>query len=142
MSLYQKKFSFRGLVFSSSPQMERFCNLLNIKVVKNISRNEYGVPFVRGMLETMKKLVHADYYGYMNSDILLNPEVFNTIPIINDNIRQGNLPSSVELISQVKAISYILTPQNNTYEEFSKYFHSIRYRGRMRDIYSAVLILQ
>ena len=83
MSLYQKKFSFRGLVFSPSPQMERLCNLLNIKVVKNISRNEYGVPFVRGMLETMKKLVHADYYGYMNSDILLNPEVFNTIPIIN-----------------------------------------------------------
>lgn len=142
MSLYQKKFSFRGLVFSSSQQMERFCNLLNIKVVKNISRNEYGVPFVRGMLETMKKLVHADYYGYMNSDILLNPNVFNTIPIINDNIRQGNLPSSVELISQVKSLPPTFIPRENTYEEFSKYFHSVRKRGRLRGSYSAVLILQ
>ena len=141
MSIYQKKFSFRGFVFSSSPQMERLCNLLNIKVVKNISRNEYGIPFVRNMLETMKKTVHADYYGYMNSDILLNPNVFNTIQIINENIRQGILPSSVELISQVKAISYILTLQNNTYEEFSNYFHSIRNKGTLRDIYSAVLIL-
>ena len=138
MSLYQKKFSFRGLVFSPSPQMERLCNLLNIKVVKNISRNEYGVPFVRGMLETMKKLVHADYYGYMNSDILLHPNVLNILPIIDTKYQLGILPPNFQLISRVLEIANLFYEYDfSTLRKVDILFTKYRY-GLLRNPYSLV----
>ena len=141
MNYYYRKFGIRSVVLTESTEVVKRCIELNILTEPIQEVNPYGMPILRSMLLYIQEHYDVDQYIYINSDILLNPNVFNTIQIINENIRQGILPSSVELISQVKAISYILTLQNNTYEEFSNYFHSIRNKGRLRDIYSAVLIL-
>ena len=38
--------------------------------------NEYNLPLVKSLLLTLRDCFSSDYYGYLNSDILLSPDVF------------------------------------------------------------------
>lgn len=76
LSLYQHLYPFKALVVSSSPSIRLLCKKLNIETVSKVESNPYGLPYVRSLLEELKKHYDSDYYGYINSDILISPNIF------------------------------------------------------------------
>ena len=77
--LYQTVYSFRGVVFTDSLAVEDFAKKQGLLVMKNVQVNKYGLPFVKNMIARMVTTVPALYYGYCNSDILINPSIFDAL---------------------------------------------------------------
>ena len=57
----------------------QFCEQYNITTIKEFKVNEYGMPILRGMIQQSRKIYPSDYVIYINSDILLNPNIFRAI---------------------------------------------------------------
>lgn len=134
MSLYQKEYSFKGIVFSSSPSIISFCEIMNITVIQRISRNEFGLPFVKDMLIELASRYRSEYYGYMNSDILLNPNVFNALERISKKMNTGIYPYPIGITSTVMDVKYNFSSNdfdtiNNTRLLFKRNFTKSRMRG-------------
>ena len=138
MSLYQHQYLFRGVVFTTSKTVIEFCDIMNITHINKYETNEYGLPVVRSMLQKMKEFIDADYYGYMNSDILLNSKVFDVLKIVTTAVNNGEITDQIELISQVKNVFPILIPKNNSINEFDSYFQSMERSAKIRNALSAV----
>lgn len=75
LSLYQNLYPFKTLVVSSSPSIILLCKKLSIKTISKVESNPYGLPYVRSLLEELKRQFDSDFYGYINSDILISPNV-------------------------------------------------------------------
>lgn len=90
------------MVFTSSPEITQLARYYNLTIIKSVLRNSYGMPFIRSIFQIMKGKISAMFYGYINSDILIHPRVFELLPIISTKMKNGILPSRVELISRVK----------------------------------------
>lgn len=125
MGLYQKEYSFRGVVFSKSPAIIHVADFYNLTVIKNVSCNTYGLPFFRSIFQQMRTKVNAQYYGYINSDILLHPRVFELLPIITTKMKNNLLSNRIELISRVKVTNVSLierdfSSMNNLYNVFNR----------------------
>ena len=138
MSLYQNQYPFRGVVFTTSNTVIDFCKILNITHIIEYETNEYGLPIVRSMLQRMREIIDADYYGYMNSDILLNSKVFDALHVVSTAVKNGEITDRIELISQVKNVFPILIPTDNTLNGFDSYFQSMDPTAKMRNALSAV----
>ena len=100
--LYQTVYSFRGIVFTDSLAVEDFAKKQGLLVMKNVQVNKYGLPFVNNMIARMVTTVPALYYGYCNSDILINPSIFDVLPLIQSKVNHHILPGNFSLISRVK----------------------------------------
>ena len=55
----------------------------------------YGMPILRDMLVKAKELYESEYYGYINSDILLSLNVFEVLEICKQNALMGNISKRV-----------------------------------------------
>ena len=61
-----------------------------------ISRSNFaGLPVVPELLKACKKLYSADFYGYVNSDILIAPSLFYALDFILKKYRQKRLTDGV-----------------------------------------------
>lgn len=49
----------------------------------------------------MKYFIHAQFYGYMNSAILLNPRVFQLLRNNSLLFKEGFITNNIELVSRV-----------------------------------------
>ena len=130
MSLYQKEYSFKGVVFTTSSEVTNVAQSYNLTVIPKVIRNHYGLPFIRDIFKKMKKRINSRYYGYINSDILLHPRVFELLPIINTKMKNHLLSNRIELISRVKMTNMHLTENDFTsldkvFEAFNKVRASI-----------------
>ena len=76
LSYYQQHFPFKVLVVSSSHVIQSLSKELQIQVISSVETNEYNLPLVKSLLLTLRDYFSSDYYGYLNSDILLSPDVF------------------------------------------------------------------
>ena len=47
------------------------------------------MPYIRGMFVRAKQLFDSDYYGYINSDILLTFNLFDVLEICKKNAELG-----------------------------------------------------
>ena len=106
--LYQTVYSFRGIVFTDTLAVEDFAKKQGLLVMKNVQVNKYGLPFVKNMIARMVTIVPALYYGYCNSDILINPSIFDVLPLIQSKVNNHILPGHFSLISRVKVVAKTL----------------------------------
>ena len=125
MSLYQKEYSFKGVVFTKSAEVTKVAKSFNLSVIPRVLRNHYRLPYIRNIFQKMKKRINSRYYGYINSDILLHPRVFELLPIINTKMKNQLLSNRIELLSRVKMTNMHLTENdftslNKVYEVFEK----------------------
>ena len=108
LSLLQQHFSFRAVLFSTSPAAIPLCQSLGIDLVpaymcesspffSSIRSNFATLPVVPELLKACKKLYSADFYGYVNSDILLAPALFPVLDFVLDQYKQGLLTDGVSL---------------------------------------------
>ena len=62
--------------------------------------NRYGLPFMKYMLERGKFLFHSEYIGYINSDILVTPNLFEALQTCSDLARKGVVKPQVSLLER------------------------------------------
>ena len=137
--LYQTVYSFRGIVFTDSLAVEDFAKKQGLLVMKNVQVNKYGLPFVKNMIARMVTTVPALYYGYCNSDILINPSIFDVLPLIQSKVNNHILPGNFSLISRVKVVSATLPVASfSSISKLKSCFRSIRYSPH-RNKYCIVL---
>ena len=136
--LYQKVHSFRGVVFTDSLSVEDFAKKQGLLVMKNVQVNKYGLPFVKNMIARMVTTVPALYYGYCNSDILINPSIFDVLPLIQSKVNNHILPGNFSLISRVKVVAKTLPVASfSSISNLKSTFRQHR-RSKLRCIYGIV----
>ena len=91
LSLFQREFRFRGLVFTNTQNIISLAKRLNVKTVSRYPVNPYHMPYIREMYVTAKQTFSSRYYGYINSDILLSPNIMDVIKIAVHNVQLGKL---------------------------------------------------
>ena len=137
--LYQTVYSFRGIVFTDSLAVEDFAKKQGLLVMKNVQVNKYGLPFVKNMIARMVTTVPALYYGYCNSDILINPSIFDVLPLIQSKVNHHILPGNFSLISRVKVVSETLPVSSfSSISNLKSNFYTIRFAPH-RNKYCIVL---
>lgn len=114
------------------------CRRYNITYSEDITKNEYGLPIVSHFFTVMKEKMKARFYGYMNSDILLHPNVLSILPVIDTKYQLGVLPPNFQLISRVLEIANRFSEYDfSTLRKVDILFTKYQY-GLLRNPYSLV----
>ena len=98
MSILQRENSFKGVIIAASPNVTDYALSLNLTVITKVESNPYGLPFLNSIVNSSKSLFNASFYGYMNSDILLNPLIIKEMTLIKEAIDNGLLVPPVIMV--------------------------------------------
>ena len=91
------------------------------------------------MIARMVTTVPALYYGYCNSDILINPSIFDVLPLIQSKVNNHILPGNFSLISRVKVVAKTLPVSSfSSISDLKSNFYTIRFAPH-RNKYCIVL---
>ena len=93
--LFQRTFSFRAIVYTNSKILARICASLGIYSEGNYGVNIYGMPLVAYMYNRTRTLAEADYYGYINSDIIVSPNLFEVLSACDRLAKKGVISHKV-----------------------------------------------
>lgn len=92
LSLYQRYYRLKPVVFSQSDAVLQYARQKKVEVITEVDRNEFGVPIYRSLLSSLKKRYRSLLYGYMNSDILIDPSIFSFINQMDLLHKRTNIP--------------------------------------------------
>lgn len=53
------------------------------------------MPTITSMFAIAQRMLKAKYYGYLNSDILVEPRLFDVLSFCEQNVKQGTLSAQV-----------------------------------------------
>lgn len=96
-AFFQEHYNFTGIMFSTSPSIIEMCQKMNVLVVNHYQSNKYGMPLIRDLFLQSYHLVNSDYYGYINSDVVLSTSVFQFLSSIDIRVQNGTIPPNVIL---------------------------------------------
>lgn len=140
-SLFQKVYSFKGVVFSNSTDIKEFGRQHNISVISDVAHNAYNMPYVNEMLLSVYRSYNASFYGFLNSDVLMNPRVFSLLSEVSNQLSSGAFPSATLLASRVRnTISPFKPRLFDDINSFQKKMDSCP-KCRLRSIHSSVGLL-
>ena len=74
-----RSINVNSIVFTTNADVIQFCNALNVTSLKVSEVNKYGIPTLKGLVEDARKMYKSSYVMYINSDILVNPDIFYLI---------------------------------------------------------------
>ena len=107
-NLFQRSFNFKGLVFTHSNLIIELAKNESISYITEFEYssyfffsnrlNPYGMPIVRDMFIKATGLFDSDYYGYINSDILLSFNIFEILELCKKNAELGNISLRVHIL--------------------------------------------
>lgn len=95
ISMYQRYYPFRGLMFSTSSALINLCKELSIDVVTSFKINAYGLPYLKNMIRDSQSHFSSLYYGYINSDILFTEHLFSILTLLQEQVKNATLAPSV-----------------------------------------------
>ena len=95
LSFYQKHEAVRVIMFSKTPAIYRLCRQQGVEVEPDYRHNRYNLPVLRNMLLYAQSVYTSKYYAYINSDILISPDVFAALKITVQLTKKGELRSMV-----------------------------------------------
>lgn len=87
MSVFMREYNIIPVVFSNSPVVRSFCKQVGITSYKTLRQNEYEYPYLKDMLLFSRNHYFADFYIYINSDILFSPSYFSILTSIKELFR-------------------------------------------------------
>lgn len=82
LSLYQQHYNFKAVMFSTSKSVRSYCKYYSIRVISSFTVNMYGLPVLKNMILTARSLYASYFVGYMNSDILFSPTLFDKMHVL------------------------------------------------------------
>lgn len=86
-------------MFSKHPYIANLCRSHGIIVEGNYRHNRYNLPILRNLLLYAQSIFTSKYYGYINSDVLISPDVFEALRITALLTKTGKLRSAVGFAS-------------------------------------------
>lgn len=99
--LYTSQFNFRALLFTHTPQLislvshssvipvtDFSCNFFDVVIC---SVNPYGLPIITSLYSRAEQLFDSEYYGYVNSDILIEPTLFTVLSFCGTAVKSSLL---------------------------------------------------
>ena len=58
-------------------------------------RNAFGLPTLSSILQDLRSVSNCSYIAYINSDIMLNPEIFSLLEFVSNHRDDYNLTQPV-----------------------------------------------
>ena len=95
LSLFQRELRFKGIVFTNTPSLIAFAKRHRVLTISKYPVNKYHMPLIREMFRLSESTFSASYYGYINSDILVSPNIMHAVAIAAYNTQLGLLDSYV-----------------------------------------------
>ena len=140
--LYASNYSFHCIIFTNNPDVADLFDDSKCSVVKDVRRNPYGIPFINSMYWTAQIMADARFYGYANSDILIEPTLFDILSLVEQLVSRGDIPPYLELAGRVNETSIAkLPPSFASMKEVKECFGRIDgMKPILRNKYSAVSI--
>ena len=82
LGIYVKYLGIKAVVFTNNTEVKTLCNYMKVSTAPVPEVNVYGMPVLRSMVSTARQYYSNDYVMYINSDILINPDLFSAISSI------------------------------------------------------------
>ena len=141
-AVYHARFSYHCILFTNNQDIIRFFEHSVCKVITDFKRNPYGLPYIYSMYSIASTVYKAKYYGYLNSDILIEPVVFSVLNYLDKQARAGSISPYHELAGRVHPIDTTALPVGfSTLEEMEKCFAEAKEKGyELRNPYTAVCV--
>ena len=141
-AVYHARFSYHCILFTNNQDIIRFFDHSVCRVITDFKRNPYGLPYIYSMYSIASTVYKAKYYGYLNSDILIEPVVFPVLNYLDKQARAGSISRYHELAGRVHPIDTASLPAGfSTLEEMEKCFAEAKEKGYLlRNIHTAVFI--
>ena len=108
--MYHARFSYHCILFTNNQDIIRFFEHSVCKVITDFKRNPYGLPYIYSMYSIASTVYKAKYYGYLNSDILIEPVVFSVLDHLDKQARAGSISPYHELAGRVHPIDTTALP--------------------------------
>ena len=99
--LYTSQFNFRALLFTHTPQLISLVSHSSVIPITDFSWeffdvvicsvNPYGVPIITSLYSKAQQLFDSEYYGYVNSDILIEPTLFAVLSFCGTAVQSSLL---------------------------------------------------
>ena len=141
-AVYHARFSYHCILFTNNQDIIRFFEHSVCKVITDFKRNPYGLPYIYSMYSIASTVCKAKYYGYLNSDILIEPVVFSVLNYLDKQARAGSISPYHELAGRVHPIDTASLPTGfSTLEEMEKCFAEAKEKGyELRNPWTAVCV--
>lgn len=141
--LWLKNLKARGLpitvyIYTSSAAVTAKCAPFHFTIRPVQQRSRYGLPVLSSLLRDAQKISSDPYIGYINSDILLNPNIMSVLNFISSKKKQMFAKKPVLLGSRVCDYS---STKNIRKEIVSNTLFKSAPRCRMRNIASADIFI-
>ena len=94
LQLYQKTYHIKTVVFSNSPLIINYVKQIGLFTLPVPKRNVYRVPFLKWLLISARRSFPSKQYIFINSDILINPFIFEVSSQLHSQFGGKNVPSS------------------------------------------------
>ena len=78
MDVYIQEFNVHCLFYTRNNTIAAMFNRTGYSISMDYQCNPYGVPYINSLLQGAKHF-NASYYAYVNSDILIDPEMFSVL---------------------------------------------------------------
>ena len=139
-AVYHARFSYHCILFTDNQDIIRFFEHSICKVITDFKRNPYGLPYVYSMYSIASTVYKAKYYGYLNSDILIEPVVFPVLNYLDKQVQNGSISPYHELAGRVHPINMTSLPTGfSTLEEMESCFAEAKEKGYpLRNTWTAV----
>ena len=93
--LFQRNFNFKAVLFTHSRRITELAMKLNVTVIRNYQQNPFNMPYVRDLYLQSFHLYHSQFYGYINSDIIVSPSIFSLLRQVKKRMESKSIPRVV-----------------------------------------------
>ena len=127
-SILQQDQSIHTVVFTKSPA---FIELFNgtSTVITSYLVNKFNFPIVTNMFDVIRHSFDADYYGYVNFDILIENNIIPALNYLSYLVSQHYLSPKHELVGRVAPIDINIIPENLSSSQFGRMYNSWNIRN-------------
>ena len=91
LGLYKRVYKIKVVVFSNSPCIVNHAKRFGFSVLPIEKRNSYGIPILKWMLIRARGSFPSRQVIFINSDILINPFVFEVSHRLHKQLRKSNV---------------------------------------------------
>ncbi|OAO17167.1 hypothetical protein AV274_1106 [Blastocystis sp. ATCC 50177/Nand II] len=138
LDLFQRSYSFRAIIYTNDPVIVSVCNALHIMTDGNYEVNVHNMPIMRYMFVRSQQLLQSHYYGYINSDIVVAPNLFDVLKSCKKLVEKKKIKPRHEIASivwDVFRLGIINTTSITSYENYL--LNHMQYLKQQRDYRSA-----
>ena len=139
-NVYSAHYRLHCVVFSNNTDVISLFQRSSCSILRNYARNPYGLPIITSLYSIVGSRYSAKYYGYVNADILMTPELFSVLDFLDAKARSNSIPEAHELACRVTPMHLgVLPPLHSSIASVNAFFNVAKRKAtKLRNPNSAV----